>query len=82
VGPRAGLDDVEKRKLLTLLGLEFRPHGCPVRSQSVYRLCYPESAKIAVYSEERTKHTLCGQNVQFLVLKQAILCNNYYAING
>jgi hypothetical protein len=25
VGPRAGLDDVEKRKLLTLPGLKFRP---------------------------------------------------------
>jgi hypothetical protein len=25
VGPRAGLDDVEKRKFLTLLGLELRP---------------------------------------------------------
>jgi hypothetical protein len=26
-GPRAGLDDVEKRKLFTLLGLELRPLG-------------------------------------------------------
>jgi hypothetical protein len=26
VGLRAGLDDVEKRKFLTLLGLKFRPH--------------------------------------------------------
>jgi hypothetical protein len=26
VGPRAGLDDVEKRKFLTLHGLELRPH--------------------------------------------------------
>jgi hypothetical protein len=25
VGPRAGLDDVEKRKFLTLSGLELRP---------------------------------------------------------
>jgi hypothetical protein len=27
VGPKAGLDNVEKRKFLTLLGLEFRPLG-------------------------------------------------------
>jgi hypothetical protein len=27
VGPRAGLDDVEKRKFLTILGLELRPLG-------------------------------------------------------
>jgi hypothetical protein len=26
-GPRAGLDDVEKRKFLTLQGLELRPLG-------------------------------------------------------
>jgi hypothetical protein len=36
VGPRAGLDDVEKRKFLTLPGLELRP----VRSPSLYRLSY------------------------------------------
>jgi hypothetical protein len=27
VGPRAGLDDVEKGKILPLLGLELRSHG-------------------------------------------------------
>jgi hypothetical protein len=39
VGPRAGLDGVEKRKFFTLLGLELRP----ARSQSLYRLRYPGS---------------------------------------
>jgi hypothetical protein len=43
VDPRAGLDDVEKRKLLTLPGLELRPLGRYPRSQSVYRLSYPRS---------------------------------------
>jgi hypothetical protein len=38
---RAGLDDVEWRKFLTLPGLELRPLGRPVRSQSIYRLRYP-----------------------------------------
>jgi hypothetical protein len=38
VGPRTGLD-VEKRKLLTLPGLEFRPPR--PYSQSLYRLHYP-----------------------------------------
>jgi hypothetical protein len=33
VGPRANLDDVEKRKFLTLLGLELRPLGRPACSQ-------------------------------------------------
>jgi hypothetical protein len=29
-GPRAGLDDVEKRKFLTLPGLELRPIDCAI----------------------------------------------------
>jgi hypothetical protein len=40
VGPSAGLDDVEKRKFLTLSGLELRPLGRPARSQSLYRIRY------------------------------------------
>jgi hypothetical protein len=36
-----GLDDVEKRKLLTLPGLELGRLGGPARSQSLYRLRYP-----------------------------------------
>jgi hypothetical protein len=38
VGPRVGLDDVEKRQFLTLTGLEHRALGLPARSQSLYRL--------------------------------------------
>jgi hypothetical protein len=40
MGPKAGLDDVEKRKFLTLPGLEL---GHPAHSQSLYRLRYPGS---------------------------------------
>jgi hypothetical protein len=43
VGPRTDLDDVEKRKFLTLRRLEVRPLGRPARSQ--YRLSYPGSQK-------------------------------------
>jgi hypothetical protein len=43
VDPRADLDDVEKRKFLTLPGLELRPLGRPARSQSLYLLHYPGS---------------------------------------
>jgi hypothetical protein len=43
VGPRTGLDDVEKRKFLTLPGLELRTLGRPARSQSLYRLSVPGS---------------------------------------
>jgi hypothetical protein len=54
VDTTAGLDDVEKRKFLTLLGLELQPFGRTARRQSLYRLRYCES----------TEHinTLCGQN--------------------
>jgi hypothetical protein len=43
VGPRAGLDDVEMRKFLTLQGLELRPLGRPAHIQSLYRLSYSGS---------------------------------------
>jgi hypothetical protein len=39
--PRTGLEDVEKRKFLTVPGLELLPLRHPVRSQSLYRLRYP-----------------------------------------
>jgi hypothetical protein len=38
VDPRAGLDDVQKRKFLTLPRLEHRPLVRPAFSQSLYRL--------------------------------------------
>jgi hypothetical protein len=37
VDHRVGLDDVEKRKFLTLPGLELQPLSRPTRSQSLYR---------------------------------------------
>jgi hypothetical protein len=46
VGPRAGLDDMEKRKFLTLPRLEIRPLGLSARNQSVYRLRYPGSVQL------------------------------------
>jgi hypothetical protein len=41
VGPRTGLDEVEKRKFLTLSGLELRPLCRPAHKQSLYRLRHP-----------------------------------------
>jgi hypothetical protein len=41
VGPRTGLDDMEKRKFLPSPGLELRPLDSTTLSQSLYRLCYP-----------------------------------------
>jgi hypothetical protein len=41
VDPRAGLDDVEKRRFLILPGLELQHLGRPARSHSLYRLHCP-----------------------------------------
>jgi hypothetical protein len=49
VGPRAGLEVVEKRKFLILPRLELRPLGRPARSQSVYRLSYPGFLHIYIH---------------------------------
>jgi hypothetical protein len=51
VDPRAGLDDVEKRKFLPPPGLKLRPLGRPARSQSLYRLRYPGSHVSVVWSK-------------------------------
>jgi hypothetical protein len=57
VGPRAGLDDVERRKLLTLPGLELQPLGRPARSQTLYKLRYPDSPMLD-YNEYQNKVAL------------------------
>jgi hypothetical protein len=56
VDPRAGLHDLEKRKFLTLSGLEVRLIGRPARNQSLYRLRYPGSYDILGQMEK--KHTI------------------------
>jgi hypothetical protein len=54
MGRRAGLDEVEKRKFLTLSGLEFRPFGRPARSQSLYQLRYPGSSDMKSTNSKNT----------------------------
>jgi hypothetical protein len=50
VDPRADLDGVEKKKFLTLTGLELRPVGRrPARNQSLYRPRYPGSYNNTVH---------------------------------
>jgi hypothetical protein len=38
VGPRTGLEDVERRKILPLPGFELRPLGRPARCHTLYRM--------------------------------------------
>jgi hypothetical protein len=55
VDPGAGLNDVQKKKLLALPGLQLRPLGRPARSQSQYRLRYSASQQILVC----TRNSIC-----------------------
>jgi hypothetical protein len=48
-GLGAGLDDVERRKLLILPGLEIRPLGRLARNQSLYRVRYPGPSILLPY---------------------------------
>jgi hypothetical protein len=43
MGPGAGLNYMEKRKVLHLPRLELPSLGCPARSHSLCRLRYPSS---------------------------------------
>jgi hypothetical protein len=46
VGPKTGLNHVERRKILPLQRLKLRHLSRPVHSQSLYRLLYPGSFNI------------------------------------
>jgi hypothetical protein len=49
VGPRTGMDAVEKRKFFPVSGLELQPLYRPARSQSLYRLSYPGYLYLSIY---------------------------------
>jgi hypothetical protein len=70
VGLRAGLDETEKRKFLTLPGLELRPFGRPARSQSLYRLRYPVESELIIRRGQKLSRdcTACDRNL-ILMLK-------------
>jgi hypothetical protein len=53
MGHPAGLDNVEKRKFLTLLGLELQPLDRPAHSQSPFQLRYPGSNQHEWYSKKK-----------------------------
>jgi hypothetical protein len=55
VGHRAGLDVGEKRKFLTLPGLELQPLGHPAHSQLLYRLLYVFRSSTD-FSQKRFSH--------------------------
>jgi hypothetical protein len=61
VGPRAGLDDVEKRKFLTLLGLELWPLGHPACRKSLYQLRYS-------CSSFNRLHGIISQKIELIII--------------
>jgi hypothetical protein len=69
VGPRAGLDELEKRKFFTLPGLELQLLGRPDRSQSLYRLRSPGSQIWRVPANILNKQSRTEGNVWFYSLQ-------------
>jgi hypothetical protein len=70
VDPRARLDDVEKRKFLTLLGLEFQPVA------SRYTDCtVPAPNSDSTEEPSEIHNTLCRQNTALL---NACSTHNYH----
>jgi hypothetical protein len=70
MGPRAGLDNTEKRIFLILLGFEIRPLGLSARSHSLYRLSYRGFKHICTrkhISFQAISMTSDETNLQFLI---------------
>jgi hypothetical protein len=49
MGPRTGLDDMQKRKILPRLGVELQTLGRPDRSQLLCRLRSPFSRVFCIH---------------------------------
>jgi hypothetical protein len=52
VDARTGLDDLERRKFLTLPGLELRPISCPARSSRYTDYATPAPGLTTVFSRK------------------------------
>jgi hypothetical protein len=74
VDPRAGVDDVEKRIFLTLLGLEHRTLGHPACSQSLYRLRYPQNLFHGVIKEYYSGNA-CYHSVRYILCSRLLSKN-------
>jgi hypothetical protein len=68
VGPRAGLDDMEKGKFLTLPGLELLSFGPPAYSQllsRLYKYC-GETKNVSVHISNQA--IVINEEISFLVV--------------
>jgi hypothetical protein len=83
VNPRASLDVVEKRKFLTLSGLELRPLDRPARSQSLYKLRYPGSSTKSVavvihFLHQNEMPRLAKLGTKEAVAGKRLLCTEFF----
>jgi hypothetical protein len=76
-GPRAGLNDVEKRKFLTLPWHELRSLGHPASIQSLYRLRYPGSLNSKGY---KSNHLPAARQCLSLIYRS--FCPTYLLTYG
>jgi hypothetical protein len=77
VDSRTGLEEVERRKILPLPGFELRPLGRPARSQSLYRLHYPDSLiGIILKYKAKRKEVIYGET-----LKVTVECMPNFVVN-
>jgi hypothetical protein len=60
MGPRMGLEDVERRKILPLPGLELRPLGRPARSSVAILTALPRLKQVLLVPY--------GRNTQMTIL--------------
>jgi hypothetical protein len=74
VDPRACLDDTEKRKFLTLPGLELRRLDRPARSQSLYRLRSGKYINILVSSKTGAKGNIPVHSNEFIYISAHTVC--------
>jgi hypothetical protein len=68
VVPRAGLDDMEEGKFLTLLRFELWPLGHPARGQLLYQLHCPRSQVTITISLIHTLYSSLWHSLSLLHL--------------
>jgi hypothetical protein len=88
VGPRTGLNDVERRKFLTLPELKLRLFGHPACSQSLCRLRYKNIVKFGysvfktgrVHAKKASGHTEGKRWSKAILIKTCVQYPQYAAI--
>jgi hypothetical protein len=79
VNSRAGLDDLQKGKFLTLPGRELQPFDRPDRNQSLYRLRYQLFCQLNVTLEDKHRdYYVCDD---YILKEEKLLSICYYSLS-